>query len=199
MGDVYSMIRLGQAFDDLCVKMNNCPKAQRIPKQWMDLANKTANQGVEPGNAESMYLMYKITGDDEWIEKSAENGFALAQFRLATKYQEGGGVFLLRGQRADAIGRWMKASAENGYPPGMMGLAAIYIEKEDLKNFRHGTKRRPILAMSKQFSAMDLIWEMTNPRFDSYKIWLNPMRCFHYCMSLMAEATCEGTLMTYFS
>lgn len=170
MGDVYSMIRLGQASDDLCVKMNHCPKAQKTPEQWTDLANKTANQGVERGNAESMYLMYKITGDDEWIEKSAENGFALAQFRLATKYQDGGGVFLLRGQRADAIERWMKASAENGYPPGMMGLAAIYIEKKISKISDFGTKRPPILAMSKQFLAMDLIWEMTNPRLDLYKI-----------------------------
>ena len=82
-----------------------------------------------------------MTGNDDWLEKSAENGFALAQFRLATKYQEGSGSFLLPSRRNQAIERWMKASAENGYPLAMMGLAAIMIEKNDLASFRNWNEK----------------------------------------------------------
>ncbi|MHC8339419.1 tetratricopeptide repeat protein [Pseudomonas sp. HLT2-19-2] len=136
LGNVYSMIRLGQATDDLCIAMNNCPQGNKAPKEWMDLAKKSASLEAGRGNAESMYLMYEISGDDKWLEKSAQHGFSLAQFRLATKYQEGGGFFLLPASRLDAVERWMKASAEGGYPPGMMGLAAVSVEKNDLESFR---------------------------------------------------------------
>lgn len=136
LGNIYSMIRLGQATDDLCIAMNNCPQGKKAAKEWMDLAKKSASLEAGRGNAESMYLMYEISGDDKWLEKSAQNGFSLAQFRLATKYQEGGGFFLLPANRLDAVELWMKASAEGGYPPGMMGLAAVSIEKKDLESFR---------------------------------------------------------------
>lgn len=135
-GDIYAMIRLSQRNNDLCVKMNNCSGEKKSPSEWSKSAFEAATKEAEKGDAEAMYLMYRITGDDKWLEKSAQNGFSLAQFRLATKYQEGGGFFLLPASRLDAVERWMKASAEGGYPPGMMGLAAVSVEKNDLESFR---------------------------------------------------------------
>ncbi|MDP9709131.1 UNVERIFIED_ORG: TPR repeat protein [Pseudomonas fluorescens] len=135
-GNIYSMIRLGEAGEDLCVTMKNCSFAEHSPEEWANKAKELATEQASKGNAESMYLLWEITGNDDWLEKSAESGFALAQFRLATKYQEGGGTFLLPSRRSDAIEKWMKASAENGYPPGMMGFAASRIEKNDLSSFR---------------------------------------------------------------
>ena len=135
-GNIYSMIRLGGVDEDLCVTMKNCAPAEQPPEEWMNKAKELATEQASQGNAESMYLLWEITGNDDWLEKSAENGFALAQFRLATKYQEGGGVFLLPTRRSDAIEKWMKASAENGYPPAMMGFAAARMEKNDLSSFR---------------------------------------------------------------
>lgn len=135
-GNIYSMIRLGEAGEDLCVTMKNCSFAEHSPEEWTTKAKELATKQASKGNAESMYLLWEITGNDDWLEKSAESGFALAQFRLATKYQEGGGTFLLPSRRSDAIEKWMKASAENGYPPGMMGFAASRIKKNDLSSFR---------------------------------------------------------------
>ncbi|VVP96871.1 hypothetical protein PS925_01922 [Pseudomonas fluorescens] len=135
-GNIYSMIRLGEADQDLCVTMKNCSPSEQSPEGWINEAKKLATDQASHGNAESMYLLWEITGNDEWLEKSAEKGFALAQFRLATKYQEGGGVFLLPSRRSDEIEKWMKASAENGYPPAMMGFAAARIAKADLSSFR---------------------------------------------------------------
>ncbi|VVM71380.1 hypothetical protein PS619_01814 [Pseudomonas fluorescens] len=140
-GNIYSMIRLGGADQDLCVTMKNCSPSEQSPEGWMNEAKKLATDQASHGNAESMYLLWEITGNDEWLEKSAGKGFALAQFRLATKYQEGGGVFLLPSRRSDEIEKWMKASAENGYPPAMMGFAAARIEKADFSSFRTWTEK----------------------------------------------------------
>lgn len=140
-GNIYSMIRLGEAGEDLCVTMKNCSFAEHSPEEWTNKAKELATELASKGNTESMYLLWKITGNDDWLEKSAEGGFALAQFRLATKYQEGGGTFLLPSRRSDAIEKWMKASAENGYPPGMMGFAASRMEKKDLSSFRLWNER----------------------------------------------------------
>ncbi|SDT06489.1 tetratricopeptide repeat protein [Pseudomonas granadensis] len=135
-GNIYSMIRLGRIEDDLCSTMKNCPQGEDSPSNWVIKAKSLAIQRSAQGDSESMYLLYVMTGNDDWLEKSAENGFALAQFRLATKYQEGSGSFFLPSRRNQAIERWMKASAENGYPLAMMGLAAIMIDKNDLASFR---------------------------------------------------------------
>lgn len=140
-GNIYSMIRLGRIEDDLCSTMNNCPPGEDSPSSWAIKAKSLAIQRATQGDSESMYLLYEMTGNDDWLEKSAENGFAFAQFRLATKYQEGKGSFLLPSRRNQAIERWMKASAENGYPLAMMGLAAIMIEKNDLASFRNWNEK----------------------------------------------------------
>lgn len=135
-GNIYSMIRLGRSDHDLCTTLKNCANGQQSPEDWRNKAKKLATEQASRGNAESMFLLWEITGNDDWLEKSAESGFAMAQFRLATRYQEGGGVFLLPSRRSDAIEKWMKASAENGYLPGMMGFAAARIEKNELSTFR---------------------------------------------------------------
>ncbi|PMQ11180.1 hypothetical protein PseAD21_13370 [Pseudomonas sp. AD21] len=145
-GNIYSMIRLGEANEDLCVTMKNCSPTEHSPEEWTNKAKELATEQASKGNAESMYLLWEITGNDDWLEKSAERGFALAQFRLATKYQEGGGAFLLPSRRSDAIEKWMKASAENGYPPGMMGFAAARIEKNDLSSFRFWNEKAATLS-----------------------------------------------------
>lgn len=140
-GNIYSMIRLGQMEGDLCATMNNCLKSQKTLKEWLASAKSLAAKEAAQGNAESMYLIYEITGDKKWLEQSAENGFALSQYLLATDYREGGGFFLLPSNRADAVERWFKVSAEGGYPRAMSGLAAALLEKNDPEGARNWTER----------------------------------------------------------
>ncbi|KAF2395032.1 tetratricopeptide repeat protein [Pseudomonas frederiksbergensis] len=140
-GDIYAMIRLSQRDNDLCAAMNNCPAEKKPPSEWSKSALEAATKEVEKGDSEAMYLMYRITGDDKWLEKSAEGGFALSQYYLAAEYRDGKGFFLTPSKRADVVERWMKASAEGGYPPGMMGLAAVSIEKKDLESFRNWNEK----------------------------------------------------------
>ncbi|WP_149086833.1 tetratricopeptide repeat protein [Pseudomonas prosekii] len=140
-GNIYSMIRLGRMDEDLCVNMAKCPKSEKTAKEWLAHAESLANKQAGQGNAESMYLLYEITGKNQWLEKSAENGYPLAQYLLATEYQEGGGFFVLPSSRTDVIERWMKASAENGYPRAMSGIAAILVERKDAANARAWVER----------------------------------------------------------
>ncbi|MGF6513553.1 TPR repeat protein [Pseudomonas sp. BT76 TE3572] len=135
-GDIYAMIRLSQRNNDLCVEMNNCSGEKKSPSEWSKSALEAATKEAEKGDAEAMYLMYRITGDDKWFEKSADGGFALAQYYLAAEYREGKGFFLTPSKRADMVERWMKASAEGGNPQGMLAYAAIQGRKKDWEQFR---------------------------------------------------------------
>ncbi|MEB0045175.1 MULTISPECIES: sel1 repeat family protein [unclassified Pseudomonas] len=135
-GDIYSMIRLAGEKNDLCVAMGNCPKGRKEPGEWGKMAIDTAGVEAAKGNAEAMYLMFIVTGDDKWLEKSAEKGYAFAQYFLGVSYREGRGFFILPSSRAEVVERLMKASAEGGYPQGMLEYGAILAEKKDLQGFR---------------------------------------------------------------
>jgi hypothetical protein len=88
-----------------------------------------------------MYLLYIISGNDVWLDKSANHGYPLAQFLLATKYRDGKGFFILPSGRNEVVEKWMKASAENGYPQGMMGYAAILFTNNDLAGYRYWNEK----------------------------------------------------------
>lgn len=91
-GNIYSMIRLSGNKNDLCVAMGNRPKGRKEPEAWGKMALDTASLEAAKGNAAEMYLMYRVTGDDKWLEKSAEKGYAFAQYFLGIRYR-GGHIF----------------------------------------------------------------------------------------------------------
>lgn len=132
-GDIYSMIRLAWDTNDLCVAMGNCPQGRKQPGEWRKMALDSANAQAAKGNAEAMYLLFQLTGDNKWLEQSAENGYAFAQYLLASGYRNGVGFFLLPSRRTDEIERLTKASAEGGYPLGMMGYIEILANKRIFK------------------------------------------------------------------
>jgi len=140
-GDIYAMIRLAENANDLCVLMENCPESSKEPGDWLQTAKQAAGEQAKNGNAEAMYLMFRITGDEDWLEKSAANGYAFAQHYLASGYQSGKEFFLLPSKRADLVERLMKSSAEGGYPQGMMGYAAIRAHKNDFDTFRYWNEK----------------------------------------------------------
>ncbi|WP_259741103.1 tetratricopeptide repeat protein [Pseudomonas frederiksbergensis] len=135
-GDTYSMIRLAGDTNDLCVTMGNCPQGRKEPSEWRKLTLDSAGAEAVKGNAEAMYLMFRLTGDDKWLEKSAEKGYAFAQYYLGTGYRDGKGFFVLPSSRADTVERLMKASAEGGYPPGMMAYVEVLATKKDYETLR---------------------------------------------------------------
>lgn len=140
-GDIYSMIRLAGEKNDLCVAMTNCPKGRKEPGDWGKMALDAASVEAAKGNAEAMYLMFIVTGDDKWLEKSAENGYAFAQYFLGVSYREGRGFFLLPSNRSEVVERLMKSSAEGGYPQGMLEYGAILAKKKDMQGFRLWNQR----------------------------------------------------------
>jgi hypothetical protein len=135
-GDIYSMIRLAGEKNDLCVAMSNCPKGRKESGEWGKMALDTASVEAAKGNAKAMYLLFVVTGEDKWLEKSAEKGYAFAQYFLGVSYREGRGFFLLPSSRAEVVERLMKSSAEGGYPQGMLEYGAILAEKKDMQGFR---------------------------------------------------------------
>lgn len=128
-GDIYAMIRLSDSVD-YCDIDKNCTKT---PKQWKAEAKKQANAKAKQGDAEAMGLMYYLTGDLIWLEKSAEAGNAYFQNFLGTLYLEGKGRFISDKSRQEAITKWKQEAAKNGYVPAMYSYGYKLAEQGKIK------------------------------------------------------------------
>ncbi|WP_242487963.1 tetratricopeptide repeat protein [Pseudomonas sp. TH31] len=136
-GDLYAMIQLGRSEKDLCQISNDCPSDQKQPIEWLNQAQHLAKPKAEQGDAEAMFIMYQLTIDQGWLEKSANAGDAVAQYWMAIGEQEGNGVFLLPWKRSESITKWLKASSEGGYPKAMMAYVAVLYKEGDMEGVRH--------------------------------------------------------------
>jgi TPR repeat protein len=136
-GNIYAMIQLGRRSSDLCQQMKNCPEAQKTPAEWLIQANKSALLNAQKGDAESMYLMYEITSDRSWLEKSANAGYSMAQYWMAVGDRQGEGFFILPGKRQESVRKWLKSASEGGYPTAMMDYLQILFEDGDMEGIRH--------------------------------------------------------------
>lgn len=139
-GNLYAMIQLGRSGNDLCKIMSNCPEPSKSPANWLQDARLLAEPKADQGDAEAMYIMYEITLNRGWLERSANAGHSIAQFWMAISDKQGEG-FLLPWKRKEAVGNWFKASAEGGNPRAMMEYAAfLYENGGDLETARHWIK-----------------------------------------------------------
>ena len=136
-GEVYAMLRLGNKGNDLCVVMSSCSPDHKKPVEWLIMARDTATARAAKGDAEAMKQLEHITGEFEWLEKSAAAGFGEGQYWLAIAYRQDEGWFFWPGSREEAVEKWFKASAESGYPPGMMSYVDIRGKRGDMASVRH--------------------------------------------------------------
>lgn len=139
-GDLYAMIQLGRNDDDLCKKLKNCTPEQKKPIDWLKQAQSIAKPKAENGDAESMYIMYELTVDKNWLKRAAEAGHPIAQYWMGITEKQGEGFFL-PWQRQDSIEKWFKASAEGGYPKGMREYAILLGEKNDIEGYRQWNEK----------------------------------------------------------
>ncbi|MCU1771305.1 tetratricopeptide repeat protein [Pseudomonas sp. 13B_3.2_Bac1] len=138
--NLYAMIQLGRSGNDLCRVMSNCPDSGKPPVDWLKNARSLAELLAEKGDPEAMYVMYEITLNRDWLEKSANSGNPTAQFWMAISTRQGEGFFL-PWKRKESVGNWFKASAEGGNPRAMMEYAAyIHESGGDLEVARHWIK-----------------------------------------------------------
>ncbi|MEN5312908.1 sel1 repeat family protein [Pseudomonas koreensis] len=136
-GSVFAMIQLGRQDNDLCKKMNNCAPSKHSSAEWLKEAKDKVIKEANEGDPESLYLMYEITFDRDWLEKSANAGYAPAQYWMAIGDRQGEGLFLIPGSREQAVSRWLKMSSEGGNSKAMMDYIEILYKKGDLEGVRH--------------------------------------------------------------
>jgi len=136
-GSIYAMIQLGRKDTDLCKIMENCPASARTPAEWLSYAKELTLQNANKGDAESLFLMYEITLDYEWLEKSAKVGYPLAQYWMAVGERQGRGYFFIPGKREASVRNWLKLSSEGGYPKAMNDYLEILYEEGDMESVRH--------------------------------------------------------------
>lgn len=101
---------------------------------------------AEKGDIQAQYelgIVYDIQQDFEnsfiWIKKSAENGFAKAQYSLAGLYKNGSAM--LPKDSGEYL-KWLKKSAEGGYPRAQYDLGTLYFNGTDFldQNFKEAMK-----------------------------------------------------------
>ena len=138
--NLYAMIQLGRIEHDMCEISNDCPTSQKQAIDWLNQAKNIAQEKAEAGDAEAMRIMYEITLDDTWLERSAVAGDAFAQYWMAVSVKQGDGFFL-PWKRREAVEKWFKLSAEGGYPKSMMNYAAILYERGDVEGYRHWVEK----------------------------------------------------------
>ncbi|WP_339527588.1 tetratricopeptide repeat protein [Pseudomonas sp. EL_65y_Pfl2_R96] len=93
-GDLYAMIQLGRNTDDLCKKLENCATEQKAPIEWLKQAQNIAKPKAENGDTESMYIMYELTVEKNWLKRAADAGHPIAQYWMGITEKQGEGFFL---------------------------------------------------------------------------------------------------------
>ncbi|MDR8012819.1 tetratricopeptide repeat protein [Ectopseudomonas guguanensis] len=132
-GDYYAMYRLSGTGSDLCSAIGNCPPDHRTPGDWLLLGRKTAQAFAEKGDSEAMYVLYYLTNNFEWLEKSAEAGLPIAQYDLARLYEQGKGFFFPPWKRSARVEELAKKSAEGGCIKGIMLYQNFLEGKKDIE------------------------------------------------------------------
>ena len=136
-GNIYAMIQLGRSSHDLCQQMKNCPSSEKSPAEWVEKAKDLTFPKANEGDPESLYLMYEVTLDREWLEKSARAGYPLAQYWMAVGERQGRGYFFIPGKREASVRNWLKLSSEGGYPKAMNDYLEILYEEGNMESVRH--------------------------------------------------------------
>ncbi|TDF84071.1 tetratricopeptide repeat protein [Pseudomonas sp. H9] len=137
-GNLYAIIRLSKGDGGFCEITNNCPTDFKKQYEWRQDLFLTSKNLAAKGDPEGLYVFYRITGKPEFLVRSAEAGFPIAQYWLADRYRNGEGFFWLPWQRSQEIERWFKAAAEKGNPIAMLKYAFIvYEDRGDMAVVRH--------------------------------------------------------------
>jgi hypothetical protein len=66
----------------------------------VESGKKYSSEKAEAGDAEAMRIMYEITLDDTWLERSAVAGDAFAQYWMAVSVKQGDGFPALETKRS---------------------------------------------------------------------------------------------------
>ncbi|MFJ2457145.1 tetratricopeptide repeat protein [Pseudomonas neuropathica] len=134
--NIYAMIQLGRHKNDFCQKIGNCPPFKKTQAEWFARAKGLVLPKAQEGDPESLYLMYEITLNREWLEKSANAGYSLAQYWMAVSERQGEGFFLIPGKRDASVKKWLLLSSEGGYPKAMMDYLEILHREGDTASIR---------------------------------------------------------------
>jgi TPR repeat protein len=139
-GDFYALLILARSDNDLCAIMNNCSHGSQASEYWTPKLMQLASESADKGNAEALYIMYELTAERDWLQKSALAGNSTAQYRMAIGDRQGEG-FLLPWKRQNSVEKWFLLSAKGGNPKAMMQLFGIYREKGDLEQARYWVEK----------------------------------------------------------
>jgi len=139
--DVYAMMRLFKVDDALCKPLNKCYPESNEFQGWRVAAKRVAESRAAKGDGEAMYQLFLMSGEYDWLIKSAEAGFGQGQYWLSVEYRQGWDVFVVPGRRIKTADKWLLAAANSEYGPAMDELRSILAERGDVRGDVYWTER----------------------------------------------------------
>lgn len=130
--DVYAMMRLFKVDEAVCFALDECTPGSNF-KGWRVMARKIAESRAAEGSGEAMYQLFLMTGEYNWLIKSAEAGFGEGQYWLSIEYRQGWDIFFVPGKREKTADKWLLAAACSGYVPAMDKLRSVLAERGDIQ------------------------------------------------------------------
>ncbi|GAB2645251.1 tetratricopeptide repeat protein, partial [Vibrio panuliri] len=109
-------------------------------KEWDEKVIPEIKRFAKNGSPYAMRLMHALATDeeesDQWLKKAADAGDAYSQHKLAKRYKNGEGWFLIPGKREREVERLFKASADSGYREGMLSYAYHLLKNGNDKEYK---------------------------------------------------------------
>lgn len=139
--DVYAMMRLFKTNDEVCRYLNNCAPETRSSKYWRETAHELAMARAAEGDGEAMYQLFLMSGEFDWLVRSAEAGFGEGQYWLSVQYRQGEGFFIVPGGRLKTADKWLVAAANSNYVPAIDELTTLLAERKYIAGVIYWTER----------------------------------------------------------
>lgn len=192
-GDYYAMYRLSGKGSDLCAAMGNCPKDNKTAGEWLLQGRETAKALADKGDAEAMYVLYFLTADSDWLEKSAKAGFPQANSYLAIMYKEGRKFYFPPWRRSERVAELYKQAAQGGYPPAMLEYAGILRKEGNREQGWHWIKKGAEAGDASMFS--DYAYSFSDPD-NRWGIPVDYVKSYGL-MSLLLELNGGGGMLVF--
>lgn len=186
-GDMYAMYRLAFQNTDICQALQTCPAVGLSAQDWKNKLTRVAQSRSALGDSEAMSMMYLLTDDLDWLEKSASAGDANAQWLLASRYREGRGVFIIPSNRKKEEERLLKLAAQNGFPKAQIEYAGVLAERGDNAE----GEKWYLEAVNKSFITALSSYAHMLERGGMYNIPKNPQKAYEFHSLVLSLGTAD--------
>lgn len=108
---IYAMMRLFDVKLSVCRLLKDCSSGSKDGSEWRTYAQGLAEHRSLYGDSKAMFQLYLMTGNFDWLVRSADAGFPEGQHWLAIQYRQGADLFLTPFRRQRKVDEFLYLAA----------------------------------------------------------------------------------------